>query len=70
MEHNFQEKNIELEIPANIMYFITTKFHEILLSGFGGVALTNCFSSILHLALKRMQRLRPFKHNLLTNLKA
>ena len=25
-----------------IMSFITTKFHEILLSGYGGVALTNC----------------------------
>ena len=30
------------------MSFITTKFHEILLSGFRGVALTNCFSSIFH----------------------
>ena len=28
-----------------IMSFITTKFQEILLSGFRGVALTNCFSS-------------------------
>ena len=28
------------------MYFITTKFKEVLLSSFGGVALTNCFSSI------------------------
>ena len=27
----------------HIMYFITTKFHEILLSVFRGVALTNCF---------------------------
>ena len=26
----------------NIMSLITTKFHEILLSGFRGVALTNC----------------------------
>ena len=26
----------------HIMSFITTKFHEILLSGFRGVALTNC----------------------------
>ena len=31
-----------------IKSFITTKFHEILLSGFRGVALTNCFSSIFH----------------------
>ena len=30
------------------MSFITTKFHEILLSGFRGVALTNCFSIIFH----------------------
>ena len=30
------------------MSFITTKFHEILLSGFRGVVLTNCFSSIFH----------------------
>ena len=30
------------------MSFITTKFQEILLSGFRGVALTNCFSSIFH----------------------
>ena len=30
------------------MSFITTKFHEVLLIGFRGVALTNCFSSIFH----------------------
>ena len=30
------------------MSFITTKFYEILLSGFRGVALTNCFSSIFY----------------------
>ena len=30
------------------MSFITTKFQEILLSGFRGVALTNCFSGIFH----------------------
>ena len=30
------------------MAFITTKFHAILLSGFSGVVLTNCFSSIFH----------------------
>ena len=30
------------------MSFITTKFHAILLSGFSGVVLTNCFSSIFH----------------------
>ena len=30
------------------MSFITTKFHEILLSGFRGVVLTSCFSSIFH----------------------
>ena len=30
------------------MPITTTKFHEILLSGFRGVALTNCFSSIFH----------------------
>ena len=45
-------KKDESEFPANlhidlhIMYFITTKFHEILFSGFRGVALTNCFCSI------------------------
>ena len=32
----------------HIMSFITTKFYEILLSGFRGVALTNCDSSIFH----------------------
>ena len=32
----------------HIMSFITTKFHAILLSGFSGVVLTNCFSSIFH----------------------
>ena len=31
-----------------MMSFITTKFHEILLSDFSGVALTNCNSSIFH----------------------
>ena len=30
------------------MSFITTKFHEILLSSFREVALTNSFSSIFH----------------------
>ena len=30
------------------MFFITTKFQEILLSGFKGVTLTNYFSSIFH----------------------
>ena len=30
------------------MSFTTTKIHEILLSGFRGVVLTNCFSSISH----------------------
>ena len=34
-----------------IMSFITTRFHEILLNGFSGVVLTNCFEygSIFHL---------------------
>ena len=32
----------------HIMSFITTKFNAILLSGFSGVVLTNCFSSIFH----------------------
>ena len=46
-------KKIELKISCgyahlHIMSFITTKFHEILLSGFRGVALTNCFSIIFH----------------------
>ena len=30
------------------MPFTTAKFHKILLSGFRGVALTNCFSRIFH----------------------
>ena len=30
------------------MFFTTTKFQEILLSGFRGVGPTNCFSSISH----------------------
>ena len=30
------------------MSFITTKIHEILLSGFREIALTNCFSSIFY----------------------
>ena len=32
----------------HIMSFITTKYHAILLSGFSGGVLTNCFSSIFH----------------------
>ena len=32
----------------HIMSFNTIKFQEILLSGFRGVVLTNCFSSIFH----------------------
>ena len=32
----------------HIMFFITTKFHKILLSSFRGVALTNCFGSIFY----------------------
>ena len=32
----------------HIMSFINTKFQEILLSAFRGVALTNCFTSIFH----------------------
>ena len=32
----------------HVKSFITTKFKEILLSGFSGVALTNCFSGIFH----------------------
>ena len=32
----------------HIMSFIITKFHAILLRGFSGVVLTNCFSSIFH----------------------
>ena len=44
----FREKKIESEIPVDmhmkkIKSFITTKFQEILLSGFRGIALTNCF---------------------------
>ena len=35
-------------MDVHIKSFKTTKFHEILLSGFRGVALTNCFSSIFH----------------------
>ena len=35
-------------VHLHIMSFTTTKFQEILLSGFRGVALTNCFSSIFH----------------------
>ena len=44
------EKKIKSEFPVDvhIKSFKTTKFHEILLSGFRGVALTNCFSSIFH----------------------
>ena len=41
-------KKIESDLPLHINSFITTKFHKILLSGFRGVALTNCFSSIFH----------------------
>ena len=32
----------------HVMSFTTTKFHKILLSGFRGVALTNCSCSIFH----------------------
>ena len=41
-------KIIESDLPLHINSFITTKFRKILLSGFRGVALTNCFSSIFH----------------------
>ena len=41
-------KKIKSAFPVKIMSFITTKFQEILLSGFRGVALANCFSSIFH----------------------
>ena len=37
-------KNAQL----HIMSFVTKKFHAVLLSGFSGVVLTNCFSSIFH----------------------
>ena len=40
---------VRMHIDLHIMSFITTKFQEIMLSGFRGVALTNCcFSSIFH----------------------
>ena len=44
------DKKKESEFPAkhahlHSIIFVTTMFHEILLSGFRGVALTNCFSS-------------------------
>ena len=38
--------------PVNIMSFITTKFHEILLSSFSGVALTNCLIVVKFLSSK------------------
>ena len=48
-----QRKKIESKFSyeythLHIISFITTKFHEILLSGFRGVALTYSFSSIFH----------------------
>ena len=45
--HYSQKKN-ESEFPVDIHIYTTTKFREILFSGFRGVALTNCFSSIFH----------------------
>ena len=50
--HYSQKKNL-INISCgyahqHIKSLITTKFQEILLSGFRGVALTSCFSSILH----------------------
>ena len=48
----FREKNwIKMSCGyayLHIMFFTTTKFQEILLRGFRGVALTNCVSSIFH----------------------
>ena len=48
----FQEKNWNTISCGyaflHIMSFITTKFHEIMLSGLRGIALTTCFSSIFH----------------------
>ena len=42
-------KRIKSAFPVKMhLSFITTKFHAILLSGFNGVVLTNCFSSIIH----------------------
>ena len=49
------------------MSFITTNFHEFLLSGFRGVAQTNCFSSIFHFGqiskLKKDVHVTPRKKN-------
>ena len=51
---NFSQKKIESKFPVDMHIYalsksyITTKFHEILLSGFRGVALTNCLSCIVH----------------------
>ena len=60
------------------MSFIATKFHETLLSGFRGVALTNCFSSISHFGQiskfkkgvipgKKLKRLRSAYHTWSSN---
>ena len=45
----YNEWQFQALVTGNgIMSFITTKFQEILLGGFSGVTLTNCFSSIFH----------------------
>ena len=48
----------------HIKSFINTKFHEILLSGFRGVSLTNCFRSIFHLS-----QISKFKKGVITRKK-
>ena len=47
-----RRKKIESKFPVDMHIYMVCpsklQFHEILLSGFSGVALTNCFSSIFH----------------------
>ena len=53
MGRNSEKKKSKFPVDMHIyivhgMSFTTTKFHEILMSGFRGVVLTNCLSSIFH----------------------
>ena len=56
---------IKSAFPVKIMTFITKKFHEIPLSGFSGVALTNCFEygSIFNCGQSFKRGITPRKKN-------
>ena len=46
--NKFLLKKIKSAFPVKMHNYTLCPFHEILLSGFRGVALTNCFNGIFH----------------------